>query len=207
MAGSKKSKSKKAVAKKATAKKTTPRKGGSSTGKVVGVECDMTNWREKLKKSRIKFDDPMKVIYLAELAKHGMKGTAAEAAGVCPRLVRDHLKNDPDFAEKRDRALEKFRDKVISHHHKLLFEGEIHKTYNKDGDLIGEKHVYPIRLIELELKRQEPSYRDKQTIDLHATGGVLVAPAEQTPEDWIKQQEEANAKRAAPDTADGKKAK
>lgn len=50
------------------------------------------------------------------------------------------------------------------------------------------------RLLELEAKRVEPTYRDKSTIDLNtAGGGVLVAPAGMTPEQWIANAERHNA--------------
>lgn len=50
------------------------------------------------------------------------------------------------------------------------------------------------RLLELEAKRVEPTYRDKSTIDLNTGGGgVLVAPAGMTPEQWIANAERHNA--------------
>lgn len=180
----------------------------SSTGRVQNVPVVQDNWRTKLMKARIKFDDEQKILYLNAIASHGMKGRAAQTAGVCMQTVNDHLQNDPDFAEARGEALETYRDMFVDHAMSLALEGEKHKFYDKDGNLISEKHVYPIRLIELELKRIEPGFRDKQTIELNASGGgVLVAPAEQSPEDWIKSQRAANDGKAAPADVDDKKAK
>lgn len=170
----------------------------TTTGKVQNVNADQTNWRLQLQASRIKFDDDQKKVYLDQLAKHGLKGRAAKEAGVSMQSVRNHAENDPDFAEARDLAVEAYRDKFVDHATTLAFEGEVHRQYDKDGNLLSEKRVFPVRLIELELKRVEPAYRDKQTIDLTTQGGgVLVAPAEMTPQEWIEQQRQANEEKTA----------
>ncbi len=172
----------------------------SSVGRVHDVQANQATWRVKLQQSRVKFDDLQKEIYLNELADTGLKAKAAMAAGVAIQTVANHVKNDPEFAEQVGQAVDCFRDKVVEHHKNLLFEGEITRKYDKEGHLLEEKHSYPIRLIELELKRVDQEYRDKQTIDLNATaGGVLVAPPETTPERWIEQQEKANANKDVPD--------
>ena len=175
------------------------RKGTSSTGKVRNVRADQKNWRRKLQTSKLKFDDDQKNVYLAEIGEHGMKGRAARKAGVATATVGRHRENDPEFAEREAEALDDYRDRIVSHHRNLLLEGEITRKYSKDGELIEEKHTYPIRLIELELKRVDPSYREKQQIDLNAQGGgVLVAPADKTPEQWIAEQQAANEGKTKP---------
>lgn len=193
-----KSQSKKPV-KKAPAKKkaVTKAKRPRPTTTKLNPVADTTNWRRQLMVSRLKFDDEQKEIYLRELAEHGRKGDASKAAGVSLQCTRNHIKNDPDFAEAALQAEEQYRDKIVGHAGKLLYEGIEVKRYNKDGDLIEERRDYPIRLIELELKRVEPGYRDKQTIDVNSGGGVLVAPADMTPAEWIAQQEALNAQRTA----------
>lgn len=185
---------KKTPKKRPPAKKPRP----STTGKVRGVKADQTTWRRKLQQSKIKFDDDQKAIYLAELAKNAIKSAAAKAAGVCIQTVGDHRANDDEFAQRESDAIDAYREKLLNHHQNLLFEGEITKKYDKDGNEIEVKHTYPIRLIELELKRHEPSYRDKQQIELSQTGGVLVAPDDMDPEEWIKKLEAENAKKTKP---------
>lgn len=172
----------------------------SSTGLVYNVPVDQTTWRRKLQTSRIKFDDVQKKIYLDALASHGLKGRAAKAAGVSMMTVRDHVENDPDFMEALGHAVVEYRDMFVEHAMKLALEGEIHQQFDKDGNMLAEKRVFPIPLITLELRRIEPGYRDKQTIDLNTSGGgVLVAPAEQTPEEWITIENEANQEKLSPD--------
>lgn len=171
----------------------------SNRGKVVNVRADQTNWRRKLAQSRIKFDDDQKEIYLEELSRHGMRGRSAKAAHVSPQTVINHLENDPDFAAAHAAAIEEYRDSVVDHATTLALDGITVKKYNKDGVLVEERQDYPIRLIELELKKVDPAYRDKQTVDLNHAGGVMVAPPDITPEEWIRQQQEANAARQAPE--------
>ncbi len=155
----------------------TSRKGTqrSSTGK-TRPRSDQIGWRVKLQQSRLKFDDDQKQIFLQELALHGLKGRASEAAGVCPNTVSKHIKNDPEFEAAVNESVESYRDKFVDHAMTLAYDGIEVKKYNKDGDLVEERRDYPIPLILAELKRVEPGYRDKQTIDLNARGGVLVVP-------------------------------
>lgn len=142
-------------------------------------------WREIIKLSRIKFDDMAKDIFLAEYAKWGSMGEAAAAAGVTTGTVRRHIDEDEDFAEALIVQEEEYRDKLIAHHQNLLFNGTIKESFDRNGMLISRETVYPIRLIELELKKHDKGYRDKQEIAINHTGGVIVAPAEVVDiDDW-----------------------
>ncbi len=171
----------------------------SSTGKKINVTAVQDNWRTRLQRSRIKFDDDQKAVYLSALSDHGRKGSAAIAAGVCGNTVIAHLDNDPDFAEGFAEATVAYRDKFVGHGVNLAYEGIEVRKFNKDGDLIELRRDYPIPLVVMEMKRVEPDYRDKQTIDLNATGGgVLIAPAGITPEAWIAREEEENLLKLAP---------
>lgn len=183
------------AARKTTKKASAKRKRPSSTGKVKNVRADQSNWRKKLQTSRLKFDDDQKAVYLEEFAKHGRKADAAKVAGVSFQTVGNHRENDPEFAEAEAAALEVYRSRLIDHHQTLLFEGELHQRFDKDGNLVESKRVYPIQLISMELKKHDQGYREKQTVDLHHAGGVMVAPAEMTPEEWVKSQMEKNKTR------------
>ncbi|MEE8372946.1 MAG: hypothetical protein V3R87_04490 [Dehalococcoidia bacterium] len=187
-----------------TPKKTTPtgrpsRRGTqpSSTGK-KNPEADQTNWRKKLQQSRLKFDDEQKYIYLEHLAAHGLKGRAAGVSGVCSYTVNKHIKNDPDFEEAVNEAIETYNDTVGDEVRRRGVEGFLKPIFYKgarviepildeDGVQLTTEDGQPRyrycdvmehsdRMLELEAKRTNPAYRDKQTIDLNATGGVLVVP-------------------------------
>lgn len=229
--------SNKTPTKKAAAKKPRP----STTGK-RNPKVDQSNWRTRLQQSRVKFDDDQKEIYLRELAEHGLKGRAAEAAGVCPQTVGNHLENDPDFEAAHNAALESYRDTLADEVRRRGRDGWLEPVYNKDGRVYESaldddglpimrhkdenrlvyaqeyghwgaeerKVLEPImvpayirkfsdRMLELDVKRVDPSFRDKSSVDLnHAGGGVLVAPAEMTPEEWIQREQERNKERQDP---------
>lgn len=180
----------------------------TSTGK-RNPRVDMAAWRVKLQKSRIKFDDDQAEIYLHELAATGLKGRAAEKAGVCMLTVSNRMDNDPDFTVARDAAMQIYNDMVsdavrergvIGWKESVYSKGirVIEPVLNEDGtqrmNAEGEAvfqyafiRKFSDRMLELEAKRTNPEYRDKQTIDLNTKGGgVLVAPAGMTAEEYIK---------------------
>lgn len=142
-------------------------------------------WRTVIRMSRTKFDDTAKEIFLREYAEWGRMGEAAAAAGVTPQTVRKHMEEDEDFAEALLVVEQDYRDKLVGHHQHLVFNGTQKKTYDRNGNLVGEETVYPIRLIELELKKHDAGYRDKQEVDVKIGGGVMIAPAEMASvDDW-----------------------
>jgi len=152
----------------------------------VDIYDDVTGeWRTEIRMSRIKFDEKAKEIFLLEYAKWGRIGEAAAAAGVGTLTVRRHMEEDEDFAEAFYMQEEEYKDKLIGHHQNLLFNGTTKETYDRNGGLVSKETIYPIRLIELELKKHDKGYRDKQEIAINHTGGVLVAPAETADiDDW-----------------------
>lgn len=133
-------------------------------------------WRVKIASQRKKLDDHAKGIFLAEYLKHGRMGHAALAAGVATKTVRHHITLDPEFAEACLEAETSYRDRLIEHHQNLVFEGTTKISYDRMGNVVGEEKIYPIRLIELELKKHDEGYRDKREIDVKVSGGVLIAP-------------------------------
>jgi len=168
--------------------------GTTTTGKVTNVPVDMSGWRREVLVSRLKFDDDQKNIYLAALREHGLKGKAAQAAGVSNNTVQRHRENDPDFGEAEANANQEYTDKLITHHQNLLFNGEVHRTFDKEGIVISEKHVHPIQLIAMELKKRDPTYSEKHVVDIkQGAGGVLVVPAEISVEDYLQELEAKKA--------------
>lgn len=142
-------------------------------------------WRSVVRMSRDKFDDQAKEVFLKEYAEWGRMGEAASAAGVTPATVRRHMEDDEDFAEAVMVQEEEYQDRLIRHHQNLIFEGIEKNRYDREGNLVETSREYPIRLIELELKKHDEGYRDKQEVKVNHTGGVLVAPAEMgSIDDW-----------------------
>lgn len=160
---------------------------GSKVVKREIQDPETGKWRTVIRMSRDKFDEEAKGVFLQEYAKWGRMGEAAAAAGVTPGTVRRHMEEDEDFAEAFYVQEEEYREKLIGHHQNLVFNGVEKNRYDKDGNLIETSYDYPIRLIELELKKHDKGYRDKQEVAINHSGGVLVAPAEtQDIDDWEK---------------------
>jgi len=154
----------------------------------LDIYDDVTGeWRTEIRMSRIKFDDKAKEIFLLEYAKWGRMGESAAAAGVSPQTVRKAMEDDEEFAEALYMQEQEYQDKLIGHHQNLLFNGTTKKSYDRNGNLVSEETIYPIRLIELELKKHDKGYRDKQEIAVNHSGGVMIAPAEMEDiDDWEK---------------------
>lgn len=168
-----------------------PRK--STTGGPGKRNVDQTNWRVQLREHRIKFDDDAKKRFLDTLSGCGLMMLSAEAAGVTLNTVKNHIQNDPEFAELFEEAKEHYKDKVVLHVQNLAFNGIKNPIFaGKEGEYKGDKTEYPIRLIEMEAKKVEPAYKDRSEIEHKGGGGVLIAPAGMSPEDWIKAAEEEN---------------
>lgn len=139
----------------------------------------------KLVSDVYKFGEEEKQIVCQQLASHGRLGTAARAAGVTVGTVKRHVKSDSNFAELIGESVEVYKDQLLAHHQELVFNGTQKVTYDRNGGVVSTETIYPIRLIELELKKHDPGYRDKQEVTHEHRGGVMVAPAEVTSvDDW-----------------------
>ncbi len=135
--------------------------------------------------SRDKFDDVAKGVFLDEYRKWGRIGESAAAAGVSPQTVRKAMKEDEEFGDAVQMAETDYRDKLITHHQNLVFNGTEKKIYDRNGNLVSEEIQYPIPLIQMELKKHDSAYREKQELNVNHGGGVLVAPAEMgSIDDW-----------------------
>lgn len=154
---------------------------------VVEYQDSDGNWRTRIKMSRLKFDDKAKEVFLDEFRKWGRMGESAAKVGVCTGTVRRHMEEDEDFAQAVLACEEEYREKLIGHHQDLVFNGQEKIHYDRNGNIVSRETIYPIRLIELELKKHDSGYRDKQEVAINHSGGVLVAPAEMSSiDDWEK---------------------
>jgi hypothetical protein len=150
---------------------------GSRIARVPEFDKELGEWRMVIKMTKRKILDEEKGIFLREYAKWGRIDEAAAAIDCARDTVKAEMKRDPEFAEACLLAEYAYRDKLISHHQDLLFNGTQKDSYDRNGNLVSTETIYPIRLIELELKKHDAGYRDKQEVDVRVSGGVLVAPA------------------------------
>jgi len=160
---------------------------------LLDARADQTNWRKKMQQSKIGFTDKKKEIYVALLAEYGRKGIACEGARVHRHTVKEHMENDPDFALACIEAETAWGDKLISHARNIMLEGEKTINYDKEGNVTSETVRYPQPLIALEMKKQDEGYKDKPAIEIgNIGGGVLVAPPDMTPNEWLEHQDTKN---------------
>lgn len=130
-------------------------------------------------------DDEAKERFVAEYRQHGRMGDSARAAGVTNKTVREHMAKDEDFAEACLEAEEEYRSRLVAHQQDLVFNGTVKKTFDRQGNVVSEEQIYPIPLIQMELRKHDEGYRDKKEVGITHKGGVLVAPAEMASiEDW-----------------------
>lgn len=154
--------------------------------------ADQSAWRTKFRATQIKFDDIQKTIFLEAMLEHGRKMLAAKKADVSLETVNRHLENDEEFAKLYDQVVEERAGRIVEQLEREALEGFTQPIFDKDGNEIGEKRIYESGLRAMLLKRFDDAYRDRQEIDLKGSGGVLVVPADISPQDWIAQQLEKN---------------
>ena len=194
----------------------------STTGRGKGAVAEQSNWRVKLHASRIKFDDERKAVYIMERATHGLKGRAADAAGVDLKTVLRHIDNDPDFADAVCAADQQFADTVQEVVHKRGVIGWTRPVYQQGVQTIapvfdpetGEveydakgniryvpvtEEVYDSAVLQMQAKRVNPEFRDKGPgLDVNMSGGVLVVERKNTPEEAKAEAERVNATKVSP---------
>lgn len=170
-----------------------PRKTAPVVGKGSGRKVKLANWRTEIQASRLKFDDDAKARFLEHFRQFGRMGQAAEAAGVGGNTVRSHLDKDPDFAEAFQDAKDAYRDRVHETAYAVAVEGIDEPIIGGEfkDEVVAYKKVYATNILAMELKRVDPGYKERSEVDMNVRGGVLVAPAQCSPDEWIKQHGQA----------------
>lgn len=160
---------------------------GDKASKFVPVRVQNPDgtWRIAIRSSRTLFDDDAKQRFLETYSVAGRMGDACRAAGITPKTARWHMESDQEFGEACLAAEETYRSRLHTHVENLVFNGTIKETFDRNGQVVSRETVYPVRLIELELKAHDERYRDKREVDMKVSGGVLVAPREaESIDDW-----------------------
>ena len=117
--------------------------------------------------------------FFKTLAFTGRPVEACRGAGVGRGTVAGLRKSDPVFAARYDEALEEFAETLQREVVRRGRDGMDETVFGSMGPgagtgAVGTRRVYSDRLLELELKRRDPSYRERMTVDANLTGGVLV---------------------------------
>lgn len=167
-------------------------------------------WRERLRASNLRFTDAMKQAYLDTLEKTGRKNLACKAAGVSGPLAKRHADNDPEFAAAIADALDSYADTVhlavqhraidgveslIFQHGKLMMRPLLDEDGAPVRDDSGEIVMVPAtelkysdQLLKLEAQRVDKGFvpTHKSEVEHTHKGGIMIAPAEMTPQQWME---------------------
>jgi hypothetical protein len=102
--------------------------------------------------------------------------TAARFAGICSRTLGRWRKDDPELS----RELERVRANADVAVAAILLQRI------RSGN---------VPAITFYLQRRCEAWREKSEVDVTTNTGVMVAPADEAPEDWIERQRKANVER------------
>ena len=135
---------------------------------------------------RLKLTDKRKELYLVALRATGLKGKSAEAIGMTPEAILNHIKSNPEFEVECKQALNSHCDIIESEIFRRAITGNKKPVYYQGAEC-GYVREYSDRMLELYAKRHIPEYRDKHQVDMNVTGGVLVVPElAESSQEWEK---------------------
>lgn len=143
-----------------------------------------------------KFTLKVQLLFCEHLSILGRVTHAARAAGISPLTVKAMEKNSPEFAEMVGLAQMEYRDKVAAEVYRRAIEGWDEPVIGgKDRDtVVCHVRKFSDKLLELEAKRVDSGYREKQTLNVGQSGGVIVinaSPIEKEP--WREKYNQAIA--------------
>lgn len=134
----------------------------------------------RYQKGHVAFDEHVRPQYLAVLEETGSFQAAADAVGINAKTAYNARRADEAFAELCEEALERYRGAIRAEIYRRGVEGWEEPVY-QGGVQVGTVRKYSDRMLELEAKRVDPSYRDKVGVEhsggVAVTAGVLVVGA------------------------------
>lgn len=161
-----------------------PRQIESSRGTFFAV-ADYSQWRVALRnRQAIKLDDPAKARYLTSLEKHGKRGMAAAAAGVCSTTISKHMEMDPEFKAAAEVAWDSYREQRVLQIENEAILGFDEVIFSPTGER-GFRKRYETQLRLAVLRKLDPDgYREKSTLDVNFQGGAVVVPLPPSADEW-----------------------
>jgi hypothetical protein len=117
------------------------------------------------------FTPERKNMYLAALAKHGLKTLARIEVGISQRTEERHRSEDPLFRAAMDEALRQYGAVLAKEIHRRGVEGVQEPVYGNIGGqgggtgVVGWVTRYSDRLLMVQAQRFEPEYTPKQKVE------------------------------------------
>lgn len=150
--------------------------------------ASMKDWRRIAQTAKMKLTDELKVKYCEHLARYGQKAAAAESVNVSTTCIQNNRELDPVFDAMCNEAFAHYADRVHTLAWKLMDGVKKPIVGGKDKDeIVAYEMVHAVPIVQMELKRVNPEYKDRSEIDMKGNASaVLIAPPNQTPEEWLK---------------------
>lgn len=128
---------------------------------------------------------------------------AALYAGINRVTAYNWRKEDADFAAEWEATVEHDTDKIERRSVEIAYEGVLEPViyqgvHMKDPETQKPMFIrkWPTHLMQFMLERRRPGvYSKTERHEIQATAGVLVVPAQISPEDWIQEQQKLNEER------------
>jgi hypothetical protein len=153
---------------------------------------DHSAWRRPFKPESLnRFSEREKQIYVAAIRRYGKWGQslAIKETGFSAGTVKHWLKHDPVFAEAVTQAMNEHHECIVRRLVGEAVEGHMEPIWVKvDGKYqkIGDRKILETGM-RTKILQSHPSFREKQELDVNVRGGVLVAPAVASEEEWDAQ--------------------
>ena len=150
----------------------------------------------------VKFDMRGKELYLEKLQETGNFASACAHANISDETVRLHREADREFALAEERARRLFVDACEREAIRRGRDG-VEKPVFYQGKRVDDSKIreYSDTLLLAVLKKHDPGYRDRATVDMNLSGGVLVIGSEKSLEEWIGRYSQPKVGDATPDDA------
>ena len=111
--------------------------------------------------------------YLNALKEHGEEALARDEVGIHRETVKRHRLKTPGFNEAEEEAMRIYRARLAATVHRRGVDGVQEPIY-WNGLVVGWVTKYSDRMLELQVKRHIPEYRDKVTVNQEHSGTVAL---------------------------------
>jgi hypothetical protein len=108
--------------------------------------------------------DDWQEAYLELFASNGRHYETCRTIGVSHATVWRERQRNEDFAVRYKQAEERFVEVLQRESFRRAVEG-VERTVWFQGEAVGTEKVYSDRLLEMELRRRDPSYRDSYRVE------------------------------------------
>lgn len=132
-------------------------------------------------RSNGRFTDQRRQRYLDALQEHGEPALARREVGVTYATIKNHQNKDSDFNEACQESMRIYRAKLAKKVHDRGYDGVQEPVY-WNGMVVGWITKFSDRMLELQVKRHIPEYRDKVTVQNEHSGAIgLLADISELP--------------------------